>query len=126
MARILVVDDEDVIRRLLSGYLGYRGHTVATAENGEQGFAIIQAGNVDLVISDLQMPVMNGATMLIAANFPRAILASGKFGWLETDAERVAEFPVLASLIGRCVFLAKPFNWDMLMDAVNRILADPQ
>lgn len=59
-ARILVVDDEDAIRRTLAVLLERRGYTVAAAANAEEALAWLVQRAFDLVLVDLQLPGMNG------------------------------------------------------------------
>ena len=61
---ILVVDDIETNRELLSRRLGRDGHRVATAEGGRQALAMLQAEDFDLVLLDLMMPEMNGFEVL--------------------------------------------------------------
>lgn len=61
---ILIVDDELVIRSLLSEMLSEEGFTVATAPDGKSGLEMMNGGNVDLVISDVHMPVMDGSKLV--------------------------------------------------------------
>jgi CheY-like chemotaxis protein len=58
----LLVDDEELLRRLLSRILGDAGFGVVEAENGEAalGSALMMDGTLDLVVTDNQMPIMNG------------------------------------------------------------------
>jgi two-component system chemotaxis response regulator CheY len=60
LARILVVDDSAVVRRMLGLVLGDAGHEVSFAVNGELGLAAMRAARPDLIVSDLEMPVMDG------------------------------------------------------------------
>ena len=59
-ADILVVDDEADIRELVSGLLEDEGHAVRVASNGLAAVEEVRRGGVDLVIMDVQMPVMDG------------------------------------------------------------------
>lgn len=61
---ILVVDDEEDIRLLLSNLLTSEGYTVFTAENGAEGFESFRHNSPDLVITDVKMPVRNGLELL--------------------------------------------------------------
>jgi CheY-like chemotaxis protein len=61
---VLIVDDELVIRSLLSEMLSEDGFTVATAEDGQSGLEYMHSGNVDLVISDVHMPLMDGPALV--------------------------------------------------------------
>ena len=61
---LLVVDDIEANRDVLSRRLKSQGHAVATAENGRQALEILRAANLDLVLLDIMMPEMNGYEML--------------------------------------------------------------
>lgn len=61
---ILVVDDEEMIRNLLSQFLTLRGYRVRTAPNGMEALAMVQQERPDLVILDMYMPGMNGVEVL--------------------------------------------------------------
>jgi two-component system NtrC family sensor kinase len=61
--RILVVDDEDSIQRLLTGVLEMDGHEVTLARNGREALDRIAGAAFDLIISDIKMPVMGGAEL---------------------------------------------------------------
>jgi CheY-like chemotaxis protein len=60
MAKILVADDEQDIRDLLSFTLKFAGHEVITAGNGEEAFQLAQQEKPELVLLDVRMPRMNG------------------------------------------------------------------
>jgi len=62
--KILIVEDEQSIRQLYEFKLSQYGHTVRTAENGQQGLAVCQEFQPNLVLVDLRMPQLNGDEML--------------------------------------------------------------
>jgi len=64
MVRILVVDDDQAIRCLLRDMLEPEGYEVVEAENGHEGLLRYHTAPADLVIVDMQMPVMDGLTLL--------------------------------------------------------------
>jgi len=66
VAKILVVDDEEKMRRLLCIILGRRGHEVHEAGNGREALELLQTNSYDMVISDIRMPNMDGMQMLQA------------------------------------------------------------
>jgi two-component system chemotaxis sensor kinase CheA len=58
--RILVIEDTEFFRRLVASYLTSEGHHVVVAGDGAQGLATLESGAFDLVVSDIEMPVMDG------------------------------------------------------------------
>lgn len=60
MSKILVVDDSMVIRKMIQKSLETNGHEVTQAENGQEGFDRFNEGEFDLLITDINMPIMNG------------------------------------------------------------------
>lgn len=60
MARLLVVDDDDDIRELLSMALGIAGHEILTASDGPDALDVLAAEPVDLIVLDVSMPQMSG------------------------------------------------------------------
>jgi diguanylate cyclase (GGDEF)-like protein len=63
-AKILVVDDEQDVRTLISGFLSGEGYTVTTAKNGEEGVRLFRQEPPDLVITDIKMPGRGGIDLL--------------------------------------------------------------
>lgn len=64
MAKILVVDDEPVTNRLLSLMLQRNNHTVVNANNGVEALSCLKQTQIDLMITDINMPDMNGLVLL--------------------------------------------------------------
>lgn len=78
-ARVLVIDDEPLVRSVLSKLLRLHGHTVHTAESGEEALSIAEAESFDIVFVDQAMPGMNGREVAYAlrqrfANLPIVLL----------------------------------------------------
>jgi DNA-binding response OmpR family regulator len=63
-AQILVVDDEDMVRRLIRRTLEEQGYRVVTAANGNEGLAKLDQGGIDLVLLDINMPGLDGFQVL--------------------------------------------------------------
>ena len=72
--QILVVDDEANLRRVLAAQLARDGYEVHAAEDGEAALALLREHHIDLVITDLRMPKVDGMELLRAAlrDRPRA------------------------------------------------------
>lgn len=64
MSKILVVDDEESIRRLMKIALTHKGHEVVTAETGEKGIEVFQAEKPEIVLTDIKMPGIDGIEVL--------------------------------------------------------------
>ncbi len=123
MIRILVVDDEEQIRSMLTQMLENEGFTVDTAENGEVGMDLITKHDYDLVITDMIMPVKDGLKLIMemVREYPDLpILAISGGGAIK--AER---YLTMAGYLGDdIVTLEKPFKRDTLLALVNEQLAD--
>ncbi len=113
--RILVVDDEKVIRDLLADFLGMEGYYVRTAEDGTSALGELSKGHFDLVLSDLKMPKMGGIALLdeIGKTAPDAltVIMTG-FGTVETAIDAMKR--------GAYDYVLKPFKLDEVVHVVQR------
>jgi len=120
MARILAVDDEANIARLIQVNLERHGYQVETAGTGAQALAKIRANRPDLVVSDVMMPEMDGLELLknikmdpVLADLPVIMLTA-----------KAQDIDVVRSLSGGAdMHLTKPFNPQELLQFVKRVLA---
>ena len=112
---ILVIDDEEIVRRSMRRYLEYHDYHVATAENGEEGIQIFEQRRkeIGLIVLDLSMPQMSGVEVLETIrsfdNEVKVVVVSG-FA------------PEKAALPGVDHVLQKPFEPDDLITVVRRAL----
>ena len=113
--RILVVDDEKVIRDMLADFLGMEGYIVRTAEDGTSALGELSRGHYDLVISDLKMPRMGGIALLdeITKTAPDAltVIMTG-FGTVETAIDAMKR--------GAYDYVLKPFKLDEVVHVIQR------
>lgn len=114
MKNILVVDDFRPILDGLSDCLTAEGYTVFTAENGAQAIDILNFHPVDLVITDLSMPVMNGLELLIHTkkNYPSVPVFVMTADYSPVMKERL-------SRLGAAQCIGKPFNFEDLTDKIS-------
>ncbi len=115
--RILVVEDEPLVREVLSVYLAEDDHDVETAENGREGLEKFQAGTFDLVMTDRSMPEMNGdqlAAEIKQLRPEQPVLLLTGFGDLMTGA---GEQPPGVDLV-----VSKPFTLTTLRNAIARVM----
>ncbi len=108
---VLVVEDEDLVRKVIVDALKLQGYRILEASNGEEALARLEEGPVDLLITDLIMPKMGGEELVTRVRelYPRirVILISGY-----SSSERS---PGVRNRIGKHLFLCKPFGvWEIL------------
>lgn len=116
--RVLVVDDEANMRRVLEIMLARRGFKSDSAANGREAFEFLREQSVDLVISDLRMPEMNGIELL------KQLRASGnEVPLIMITAQGTIESAVEAMRLGACDYLLRPFDVDTLDLAIGRVFA---
>jgi DNA-binding response OmpR family regulator len=117
--RVLLVEDNQVVRQAEERILTEAGYDVFSASNGVAGLCLVAALDqpIDLLITDLMMPEMGGRAMLarLREDSPglRALLVSGYEAGAETDAVILPE---------GTQFLQKPFTADALLTAVRTLL----
>ena len=120
MAHILVVDDDQDIRKLVEKILINQGHKVSQAEDGETGLGFALVKKPDLIILDLNLPKMDGFEVCrrlkadkVTREIP-VIMLTAAFQELE-DAQRGFE-------LGADEYVIKPFASDLLMHNIERLL----
>lgn len=116
MARILVIDDEPVLRITFRHILEEEGHEVLDAEDGAEGVDMCRAQHPDLVITDLIMPKLEGteAVAIMTKEFPAMpVIAMSGAG---------ARPPREWMNGGQVRFVAKPVDRPALLDLVNKLL----
>ncbi len=116
---ILIVDDSVSMRQMISFTLKENGFEVSEAENGKNGLQKAIESNFDLIISDINMPEMDGIAML------KKIRSLDKLKFVpvlllttESDANKKAE----GKAAGATGWLVKPFNPDTLIATVKKVL----
>lgn len=114
-ANILVIDDERGIREGCRRILTSKDHNVEVAENGQQGFDLIQQNNYDLVLVDLMMPVMGGLEMM-----EKALVYNQELIMIVITGFATVETAVDAMKHGAYDYIPKPFAPDQLLTVVNR------
>lgn len=120
MARILVIDDQESIRRVVRRALEQDGHEVFDASDGEVGMEILESQSFDVVITDIFMPGQDGIVTLrqVRKRFPKVkvIVISGG------DSTGMMDLREDAELLGAVKSLQKPFNAREIMDVVKSVL----
>jgi CheY-like chemotaxis protein len=125
MAKILVVDDDPVMRMTIRLLLERAGHSVVVADDGAKGLGAFKTGQFDLVFLDIFMPTMDGLeTMkLVRELHPKIpiIAMSGRSATPDSSPE--PDFLAMAIKLGAVKSLPKPFKPAILLATVADCLA---
>ena len=119
MAKILAVDDSASMRQMVSFTLKAAGHTVMDAEDGQQALNIAKTQSFDLVLTDVNMPIMDGLTLtkelrdLPDYRFTPILILTTEAGKEKKQEGRAA---------GATGWLVKPFNPDQLLATIKKVL----
>ncbi len=117
----LVVDDSASIRQLITFALQDAGIAVVSAGNGKDAVAKLNAANIDMVITDLNMPEMDGIQLI------RQIRGMAKYRFtpiIMLTTESQEEKKKEGKAAGATGWIVKPFSSDQILNVVRRFLAD--
>ncbi len=114
--KILIVDDEEELVEAISTRLSAEGFECVAASNGEDGFSRFQAGGIDLVITDVIMPMSDGFSMVEwmrqVSDVPVIVIT----GYEQCHEPFLADFP-------RIKIISKPYNSEELLRLVEAELS---
>jgi DNA-binding response OmpR family regulator len=119
MAKILVIDDDDRLRRMIGRALRRGGHEVAEAEDGVAGLRLFHADRPDIIVIDIVMPGKEGIETIgdlrrESLSLPILAMSGGSAG-----SEAYLRF---AHMLGADVTLAKPFRPEHLLHEIGKLL----
>src|SRR5208283_3930051 len=116
-ARILVIDDEESIRRTVSMTLGHAGYVVDTAENGKQAIEKAEANFYNLALIDIRLPDLEGTELLTALKE-----TTPKMVKIILTGYPTLENAIKATNNGADAYLIKPVNADELVKLIKKHL----
>ena len=117
--RILIVDDEDQMRDLLAKVLEKNGYQVTTAPDGGSALALLEKESMDLVVTDVRMPGMDGMEALKAIkelNPDTGVIIMTAFGSIDQAVQAVKE--------GAHDYISKPFKIDEMLLTIRKALEE--
>jgi serine/threonine-protein kinase PpkA len=120
MSRILIVDDDAYFCSLMGLYLRARGHEVDLAMTGREGLGYVQSRPPHLVLTDFQMPQMDGFALFSAI---RAAPATARLPVVMITSHRSREMMMKALGLGFDGFLGKPFSARELQELIDELIA---
>lgn len=115
MQRVLIVDDEANIRKVLTAQIKAAGYEAATATNGLEALEVLRKGEIDAVISDLRMPELDGLGLLEriqSFDVPPPVIVITAHGSMTTAID--------AMKLGAFDFITKPFDKTELLNALRK------
>lgn len=118
--KIVIVDDSKAMRMIVKRTLrqaGFEEHAVEEATNGAEALQVIESASPDLILSDWNMPEMNGIDLLKAL---KKAESSVPFGFV--TSEGTPEMRELAAENGALFLISKPFTADTFREALAPIL----
>jgi len=119
MTKILAVDDSTSMRQMVSFTLKGAGYEVIEAADGQEAFDLAKLGKVDLVLSDVNMPIMDGITLIKELRG----LNDYKFvPMLMLTTESASDKKSEGKAAGATGWIVKPFNPDQLLSTIKKVL----
>jgi two-component system response regulator AtoC len=115
--QVLIVDDEPNLRKILAAQLSRDGYEVMLAEDGEQGLSMLREHHIDLVVTDLKMPKVDGMTLL-----REALKETPDLPIVMITAHGTVDTAVEALKLGAFDYLTKPFDKDEVRQVVAKAL----
>jgi len=104
---LLIIDDEENMRHMLSNLLKKSGYRIETASNGHEGLEMVDQREYDFILCDLKMPNMNGMEFLISAREKvgsTPVIMMSAYGSIDTAVEAIK--------LGAYDYISKPFKTD--------------
>jgi len=118
--RILVVEDDEKSRRLLTDVLGYHGYDVAAVESGEQGLDEARARTPDAALLDIQLPGISGFDVLAELRS----WSGGRLPVVAVTASAMDQDRKMILAAGFDAYVAKPVNIRQLLQTLEQLFAD--
>lgn len=116
---ILIVDDSESIREVVNFTLEMAGHNVVKAINGKDALLQLNDNNIDMIITDLHMPEMDGISFIKAVR-QNEVYKAVPILFLTTDSQQDKKNE--AKLAGATGWIVKPFAPDKLLAAVSKLI----
>lgn len=119
MTKILAVDDSASMRQMVNFTLTGAGYQVKDAEDGKQGLDCAKAEQFDVIVSDINMPVMDGITMISEI---RKLPQYKSVPILMLTTESSNDKKMAGKQAGATGWIVKPFNPDQLLKTIARVV----
>jgi CheY-like chemotaxis protein len=130
MARILVIDDDGLVRDSLRAVLQLEGHTVLVAADGDEGLRQCREQAIDLVLCDIFMPGREGIETVkeirrMTADLPIVTMTGGARVVPSASDRGQTDYLQMSRLVGATATITKPFRHRELIALIDRCLERP-
>jgi CheY-like chemotaxis protein len=124
MSRILVIDDDALVRETAKIILSARGHDVTLAEDGKSGIEMARTQRFDVAVVDLFMPGMDGLQVIeaIRRTKPAMPMVAASGFLFEGECPPMPNFDSMAAEAGAMTTLYKPFRPEALLQAIAKAM----
>ena len=122
--RILIVEDDEKSRRLLSDVLSYHGYEVAAVKSGEEGLISASSHAPDAALLDIQLPGMSGVEVLAGLREPR--MCGARLPVVAVTASVMDQDRKKILAAGFSAFVSKPVNIRELLETLNHLFVEAQ
>jgi len=119
--RVLVTEDNDAIRMLITAMLSRNGHSVTEANDGRAAVAAVRLAKPDIILMDMQMPVMDGPSAMRIIRMEES--ASARIPIIALTADALKENRAAYLAAGAESLLVKPIDWQVLFSEMDRLTA---
>ena len=123
MPAVLLIDDDDLVRGMLTKALIRAGHKVTEAADGQQGVELARAATFDVVVTDLVMPVQEGVETILTLRRERPRLPIIAISGGVSNSKLYLD---IAGKIGARRILPKPFTPKALIALIDQVLGEQQ
>jgi len=117
--KILVIDDSPTLRKVLVFYLTKNDYIVKSANNGKVGLSLVENEFFDLIILDMQMPIMSGKEVLVEMNKKDI-----KTPIMILSAEKNEEMIEMGLELGALFYMTKPFKPNEIVEKIKIIFKE--
>jgi CheY-like chemotaxis protein len=118
---VLVTEDNDAIRMLITAMLSRNGHSVTEANDGRAAVAAVRLAKPDIILMDMQMPVMDGPSAMRIIRMEES--ASARIPIIALTADALKENRAAYLAAGAESLLVKPIDWQVLFSEMDRLTA---
>jgi len=128
VARILLIDDDDLVRSSVETHLLRGGHEVTAAADGREGIRLFGDGGFDLVLTDIIMPEVEGIETVqrirrLDAEVPIIAMTGGPTRTVRGETDLGSDYLRMATALGATTAIRKPFTPRQLLEMIAGCLA---